>query len=268
MIKRNRTKASFASGPPRSGGAAEIRINRFLSLCGITSRRKAETLVREGRVAINRVVVRDLSTRVDPARDRIYVNGVRALPVEDHVYIVLNKPKDTITTLSDEKGRATVMSLVRTKHRVYPVGRLDRNTTGVLLFTNDGEFAHRLTHPKFEVPKTYRVSCMTPVNPRHLEKLERGLELEDGKTAPAEVYVIPGGKGKEIGITIHEGRNREVRRMFEQLGYEVKKLDRVAYGPVTRTGLARGESRSLTRTELRALKAMAGYSDEEQWRSE
>jgi len=157
---------------------------------------------------------------------------------------------------------------VKTKYRVYPVGRLDRNTTGVLLFTNDGDFAHRLTHPKFEVPKTYRVTCATPVHPRDLDKMERGFDLEDGPTAPAEIYVIPGGKGKDVGITIHEGRNRQVRRMFEHFGYEVVKLDRAAYGPVTHTRLARGETRSLTRQEIRALKTMAGYTDEEQWRSE
>jgi 23S rRNA pseudouridine2605 synthase len=268
MIKRKHGRKASPARTTSSDAVTEIRINRFLSLCGITSRRKAEELVLQGRVEINHKIVRELATKVDPAKDKVFVNGARVLPVEDHVYLVLNKPKDAITTMSDDKGRTTVMSMVRTQYRVYPVGRLDRNTTGVLLFTNDGEFAHRLTHPKFEVPKTYRVSCATPVHPRDLQKLERGVDLEDGPSSPAEIYVIPGGKGKEIGITIHEGKNRQVRRMFEQLGYEVLKLDRAAYGPVTHSRLARGESRSLTRTEIRALKTMAGYTDEEQWRSE
>ena len=182
--------------------------------------------------------------------------------MHDFVYLVMNKPKDTITTLSDERVRPTVMKLVRSKHRVYPIGRLDRNTTGVLLLTNDGEFANRLMHPKFEVPKSYLVTCETTVLPEHLDKLRKGVRLEEGRTAPAEVFSIPHSKGKEIGITIHEGRNRQVRRMFEQLGYEVRKLDRVAYGPVTKEGLARGASRSLTRPEVRKLKELAGFSEE------
>jgi len=150
------------------------------------------------------------------------------------------------------------MDLLKTKRRVYPIGRLDRNTTGVLLFTNDGEFANGLMHPKHEVPKSYKVTCDKSLTRESLEKLSKGIRLEDGMTGPADVYVIPGGRGKEIGITIHEGRNRQVRRMFEMLGYDVLKLDRVAYGPITKEGLGRGETRSLTRPEVRKLKMMAG----------
>lgn len=234
-------------------------------MCGITSRRKAEDLVRDGKVEINHAVVRDLATRINPARDRVFVEGKQASPLTGHIYLVLNKPKDAITTLSDERGRTTVMSMIRTKQRVFPIGRLDRNTTGVLLLTNDGEFAHRLMHPKFEIPKSYRVSCDGVVVRQHLAHLRSGVPLEDGTTAPADVYLIPGGRGKEIGITIHEGRNRQVRRMFESLGYAVLKLDRVAYGPVTKEGLARGGTRSLTRSEIRQLKLMAGYPEEGQW---
>ena len=254
--------------PGKSGGTtapapALIRINRFLSMCGITSRRKAEELVLLGKVEINHAVVRDLATRVDPARDRVFVGGTQALPVRGFLYLVLNKPKDSITTLSDERGRTTVMSMVRSRERVYPVGRLDRNTTGVLLLTNDGDFAHRLMHPRFNVPKSYKVSCDKAVSRGDLALLRSGISLPDGRTAPAEVELIPQGRGKEIGITIHEGRNRQVRRMFESLGYEVLKLDRVAYGPVTKAGLARGGTRSLTRSEIRSLKEMAGYTGEE-----
>jgi 23S rRNA pseudouridine2605 synthase len=253
---------------PSPAARKTVRINRFLSMCGISSRRKAEELVLQGKVELNHGVVTDLATKVDPSHDRVFVNGQQAVPVRDSLYLVLNKPKDAITTLHDEKGRNTVMSMVRATDRVYPIGRLDRNTTGVLLFTNDGDFSHRLMHPKFEVPKSYRVSTDKPVARGHLDSLRRGIRLDDGPSAPAEIYVIPGGKGKEIGVTIHEGRNRQVRRMFESFGYDVLKLDRVAYGPVTKDGLARGATRSLTRQEIRELKRMAGYTEEEQWKSE
>jgi 23S rRNA pseudouridine2605 synthase len=238
-----------------------VRINRYLSMCGIASRRKAEELVLQGKVEVNHHVVTDLATKVRPGIDRVYVEGRQAARVHDYVYLVMNKPKDTITTLSDERGRTTVMSLIRSKQRVFPIGRLDRNTTGVLLFTDDGEFANRLMHPKFEVPKSYQVTLEKALAPDHREQLRKGVLLEDGLTAPAEVFVLPHGRAKEIGIVIHEGRNREVRRMFEHLGYTVAKLDRVAYGPVTKEGLARGATRSLTRSEIRTLRALAGIDD-------
>lgn len=239
-----------------------IRINRYISMCGVASRRKADDLVLEGKVEVNGKVLKDLGAKIDPRRDKVFVDGKQAARVHDYLYLVMNKPKDAITTLSDEKGRTTVMSLVKTKQRVYPIGRLDRNTTGVLLLTNDGEFAHHLMHPKFEIPKSYQVALETPLTPAHAAQLRKGVKLQDGKTAPAEVYTIPHGKGKDVGIIIHEGRNRQVRRMFESLGYEVKKLDRVAYGPVTKEGLSRGEVRSLTRPEIRTLKQMAGMPEE------
>jgi len=232
-------------------------------MSGISSRRKAEELVLAGKVVINGAVVTDLATRVDPSRDSVFVSGAQALPARGLLYLVLNKPKDSITTLSDERGRTTVMSMIRTPERVYPVGRLDRNTTGVLLLTNDGDFAHRLMHPKFNVPKSYLVTCDRSVAHADMVRLRAGIDLEDGRTAPADVQPIPRGRGREIGITIHEGRNRQVRRMFEKLGYEVVRLDRVAYGPVTKEGIARGGTRSLTRNEVRSLKLMAGYTEEE-----
>jgi len=240
-----------------------LRINRYLSMCGVASRRKAEQLVTDGKVSINGAVILDLGHQVDPARDKVVVDGKQVVRTHDYVYLVLNKPKDTITTLSDERGRPTVMSLVRTKRRVYPVGRLDRNTTGVLLLTDDGEFAHHLMHPRFEIPKSYLVTCTESVRREDLERLARGVRLEDGMTAPAGVEVIAGTKAQEIGITIHEGRNKQVRRMFEQLGYTVKKLDRVAYGPVTTSGLPRGATRPLSHPEVRRLKKLAGINEEE-----
>lgn len=240
-----------------------VRINRYLSMCGIASRRKAEQLVLDGKVEVDRKVVTDLATKVDPARNKVFVNGKQVVQTHDLIYLVMNKPRDTITTLSDERGRTTVMSLLKSKRRVFPIGRLDRNTTGVLLFTNDGEFANRLMHPKYEVPKSYKVTCEKSVTRDALDQLSKGVRLDDGVTGPADVYVIPGKRGKEIGITIHEGRNRQVRKMFEKLGHDVKKLDRVAYGPITTEGLGRGETRGLTRAEVRKLKMMAGLPAEE-----
>ena len=235
-----------------------IRINRYLSMCGVTSRRKADEMVLEGKVEINHKIVRNVGIKIDPRRDRVYINGQQIVRVHDFVYLVMNKPKDAITTLSDERGRTTVTSLLHSKHRVFPIGRLDRNTTGVLLFTNDGEFANRLMHPKFEVPKSYLVTCETAVKPEHLERLRRGVAIDDRKTEPAEVLLMPHSKRKQIGITIHEGRNRQVRRMFESFGYEVTRLDRVAYGPITKEGLARGATRTLTHGEVHQLKELAG----------
>jgi 23S rRNA pseudouridine2605 synthase len=237
-----------------------MRINRFLSTSGVTSRRKADELVLQGRVSVNGVVVEEVGTRVDPLRDKIFVDGKQALRVHDFLYLVLNKPKDTITTISDERGRATVMDLVRTRERVYPVGRLDRNTTGVLLLTNDGDFAHHLMHPRFDVPKMYMVTCDRAVAREDLQHLRHGVPLADGLSTAAEVFAVPGTRGLGVAVTLHEGRNRQVRRMFEHLGYRVEKLDRVGYGPVTIEGLSRGQVRPLSREEIRALRKLAGIT--------
>lgn len=235
-----------------------MRLNRYLSVCGVASRRTADEMISEGRVTVNSRVVTSLGTRIDPQHDTVYVDERQITLVHEPLYLVLNKPKDTITTLKDERGRNTVMELIKVRQRVYPVGRLDRNTTGVLLFTNDGEFANRLMHPRFRVPKSYKVRCATVVTREDLAKLRSGVQLTDGMTEPARVISLPGGKGKEVGVTIYEGRNRQVRRMFEALGYEVKGLDRVAYGPVTYEGLARGTFRKLRPQEIRMLEDLAG----------
>lgn len=211
---------------------------------------------------MNGRAITDLATRISPGSDRVTVHGRPVSPRERKVYIVLNKPRDTITTLHDEKGRGTVMALIATRERIFPIGRLDRNTTGVLLLTNDGELAHRLMHPRYGVRKSYRVTCDAPVRQEHLRQLANGMDIDGVRTMPAQILILPGTKGHEIGITIHEGRNRQVRRMFETLGYEVEKLDRVAYGPITREGLARGASRSLTRGEVDALYKLAGMERE------
>lgn len=246
----------------RQAAGDAVRLNRYLSMCGIASRRKADELIANGEVSVNGAIVTELGTLVHPGKDRVFYSGREVAAVDAPVYLVMNKPRDTITTSNDERGRTTVMDILHARKRVYPIGRLDRNTTGVLLFTNDGEFAHRLMHPKYQIPKAYLVTCSEAVTREHLEELRTGVRLDRAMTAPAEVIVIPGGKGKEIGITIHEGMNRQVRRMFETLGYDVRKLDRVAYGPITKEGLPRGASRALTPQEVRRLKSMAGIEEE------
>jgi 23S rRNA pseudouridine2605 synthase len=246
--------------PPLRFATDRIRINRYLSMCGFASRRKAEDLVAKGKVEVNGKVISDLGTKIDPHRDKVFVDGTHVVQLDERMYLVMNKPKDTITTLSDERGRPTVMNLLRMKHRVFPIGRLDRNTTGVLLFTNDGDFANRLMHPKYEIPKVYRVTCDRPVEHDDIRQLRNGIRLEEG-TARAEITVLPSGKRKELGVLIREGRNRQVHRMFQTLGYKVTKLDRVAYGPITRGGLSRGAWRPLTKAEIQELKRLGGIGE-------
>jgi pseudouridine synthase len=247
------------SAPPKTSDS--IRLNRFLSMCGVSSRRKADEMITSGAVSVNGRAVTDLGVRIDIKHDVVRVDGRQVALVHDFVYLVLNKPKDTITTLSDDRGRNTVMSLVASRHRVYPVGRLDRNTTGVLLFTNDGEFANRLMHPKYLVEKTYRVLCDDAVTKLQADRLRRGIELSDGMTGPARVIIAPGSRSREVIVTIHEGRNKQIHRMFEAVGHAVKRLDRIAYGPVTIEGLARGATRRLTSRELRELRRLAGLGE-------
>lgn len=233
---------------------AQIRLNRFIAMAGVTSRRKADELIEAGKVAVNGKPVVDLGTKINPALDKVFVDGKQVVILDDPVYIVLNKPKDCITTVSDEKGRATVLDLVKVRERIFPIGRLDRETTGVLLLTNDGEFANGLMHPRNEIEKAYEATLDKILEPEDQKKLTAGIRLSDGVTAPAEIHVMGKGKNQAIGIVIREGRNRQIHRMFEALGYEVKKLDRVGYGDLTYEGLPRGAWRYLTAHELRKLR--------------
>jgi 23S rRNA pseudouridine2605 synthase len=225
-------------------------------MAGFTSRRKADELIREGAISVNGIVVLDLGHKIAPGKDVVFVHGRQISVVREFVYVLFNKPKDAITTVSDERGRKTVMDYVRLKERVYPVGRLDRNTTGVLLLTNDGDFAHRVMHPRHEFHKAYKATLDRVLSSEHARKLAEGLRLPDGKTRPAEVVAIPGGKNKIIGIVIHEGKNRQIHRMFEALGYVVEKLDRVAYAGLTYDGVPRGRWRFLTVREVNYLKQL------------
>ncbi len=223
-------------------------------MVGVASRRAAEEMITNGEVELNGAVVTELGTKVNPNSDVVKVNGQTYSLAQKLVYILLHKPKDFITTSSDEKGRRTVLDLVNVRERVYPVGRLDRQTTGVLLLTNDGMLANKLMHPSSNVIKSYHASLDKGLDMVHAEKISRGVYLEEGKTAPAELEIIPGTKNREIVIHIHEGKNRQVRRMFESFGYEVDKLHRVQYAGLTVHGLQRGMWRYLTDKEIRHLK--------------
>ena len=261
-MKRVTRLPKQADNPPdrQAGPRHLIRLNKFLSSAGLASRRKADELILSGSVTVNGQKISTLGSRIDPSRDRVYVGGKQVVHFDENVYIVLNKPKDCITTTNDERGRKTVLDLVHVKERIYPVGRLDRNTTGVLLLTNDGELANRLMHPRYEVKKGYEVELDESLSEDTVGKLRAGVLIDGERTAPAEVHVLPQSKRKRLGMIIHEGKNRQVRKMLEGLGYRVLKLHRVTDGPVTVEGLARGEWRYLTKREISALKHHVGLS--------
>lgn len=236
-------------------GEERIRLNRFIARAGICSRREADELISRGVVTVNGDIMRTLGVTVG-ASDEVFVRGKRIIPSKFE-YILLNKPTDTITTVSDERGRRTVMDLVsgdRLKEiGLFPVGRLDRNTTGVLLITNDGMLAHRLTHPKFEVNKMYQIRSRSALSEEQIETLQKGVELEDGPASVDRIELLPGKDGRDVGISIHEGRNRQIRRMFETIGHEVDKLERVRYAGLTTNGVRRGKWRRLTEREISRL---------------
>jgi len=232
-----------------------IRLNRYISNAGICSRRKADELISAGVVSVNGVVISELGHKVDPQKDEIRYNG-ELLKREKMVYVLLNKPKDYITTTEDPQERRTVMALVEkaSKERIYPIGRLDRNTTGLLLMTNDGDLADKLSHPKNNIVKLYQVELNKSLTQGDLNKITYGLELEDGLIKPDSVSYVAGGSKREIGIQIHSGKNRIVRRIFEHLGYEVVKLDRAIYANLTKKDLPRGRWRYLEESEVIQLK--------------
>ncbi|MEI7594870.1 MAG: pseudouridine synthase [Bacteroidota bacterium] len=231
-----------------------IRLNRYIAQAGICSRREADVMITSGAITVNGVIVTELGIKVK-STDKIQVGG-ETLKSEKFQYVLLNKPKDYITTVDDPQKRNTVMDLVRDacRERIYPVGRLDRNTTGLLMLTNDGELAKKLTHPRYRVKKIYHAELDKSLTQVDFDKIAQGFELEDGRVEVDEVaYISPTSK-KEVGVEIHIGRNRIVRRMFEQLGYNVVKLDRVVFAGLTKKNLPRGRWRFLTEEELNRLK--------------
>ena len=236
----------------------EMRLNKFIANSGVCSRREADNLILAGVVTVNGEVVTELGTKVNINTDDIRFNGER-LKGENKVYIVMNKPKGYVTTASDPHADKTVMDLLKAcPTRVFPVGRLDKNTTGVLMFTNDGEIAEKLTHPSYDKKKIYQVSLDSKLKQEDYEKILKGVELSDGVIAADELEYIEADDHRKLGIEIHSGKNRIVRRIFESLGYEVKALDRVYFAGLTKKGIKRGDWRYLTEGEINLLR-MGAY---------
>ena len=232
-----------------------IRINKYLASCGIGSRRSVEKLIAENRVTLRGERVTELATKVDPAEDTVRVDGRIVRPVGKKIYVLLNKPKGYLSTVSDERGRRTVIDLVKIDERLYPVGRLDANSEGLLLLTNDGDIANRLIHPKYHVRKTYRVKLDKVFRQEDFVPLTTGIQLSDGLTAPCKAFFYTEELDR-LEIQIREGRNRQIRRMFEALDYRVKTLRRIRFGPLSLEGVARGQWRYLTRREINSLTKM------------
>ncbi len=241
--------------PPKQEPDDSMRLNKFLAHSGVASRRAAADIIKAGRVFVDGERVVDIGFRVKP-KQKVTVDGKPVKPVSKKVYLLLNKPKDYITTVKDEKGRKTVIDLVKhkVKERVYPVGRLDRQTTGLLLLTNDGDLAKKLSHPSYEVVKRYHAVLDRPVTKQDLNRLLKGVKLEDGVTkVDAAVHAIERPK-TEVGLELHSGKNRIIRRLFAELGYKVKRLDRVYFAGLTKKDLPRGRFRQLTKEEIVMLK--------------
>ena len=236
----------------------EIRLNKFIANSGVCSRREADTMIQAGVVTVNGEVVTELGTKVNIFNDVVKFNG-ETLRGEAKVYLVMNKPRGYVTTASDPHADKTVMDLLKgCSARVYPVGRLDKATTGVLMFTNDGEIAERLTHPSYDKKKIYQVILNNPLSEEDRQKILSGVELSDGAMNADALEFIDESDRRKLGIEIHSGKNRVVRRLFEAVGYEVRTLDRVYFAGLTKKGLKKGEWRYLTESEVNILK-MGAY---------
>ncbi len=233
-----------------------MRLAKYLAHAGVASRRAAERMIAEGRVQVAGRRVTDPATDVNEVDD-VRVDG-RPLAPEGHEYFLLHKPVGVLSTASDPQGRPTVTELVDSDARLYPVGRLDADSSGLVLLTNDGELANRLMHPRYEVPRTYRARVAGSPSKRALQRLREGVELDDGRSRPARVRVVAGGRESVVDVTIHEGRNRIVRRMFEAVGYPVRSLERVAFGPLELGRLRPGGTRRLRPQELAQVRRTTG----------
>ena len=238
------------------------RLQKIIARAGITSRRKAEELILQGRVTVNGRVVKELGSKADAERDHLKVDGKLIRPKQPQAYLMLNKPRGFVTTLSDPERRPTVLDLLKgVKHRVFPVGRLDYETEGLLLLTNDGDLAHALMHPSYEVSKTYLVKVKGVLTDEQIKKLERGVPLVDRKTAPCTIRKIQKTQENSwVEVTLHEGKKRQVRRMLENTGHPVLKLKRIRYAFLELAGLLPGQYRYLTPQEVKRLKTLASQS--------
>ena len=235
-----------------------MRIAKYLAQAGIASRRQAEVMVTQGRIKLNGAVISELYTSIDPDTDVVELDG-HVLAIQKPVYILLNKPAGFICTVSDPQGRPTIMELVKdVEQRIFPVGRLDYDTEGLILLTNDGEFANVIIHPRYKIDKTYQATVRGEIKDQALAKLRQGVELEDGVTAPARVELINRNYRQSIvRLTIHEGRKRQVRRMLTAVGYPVLNLKRISLGFLTLQGLQSGAYRNLQAEEIEGLKTLA-----------
>ncbi|MEG2606835.1 MAG: pseudouridine synthase [Mucinivorans sp.] len=240
--------------PQTAALPSSIRLNRFIAQSGICSRREADQLIQNGEIEVNKEIITELGTKVNSLTDVVTYDG-KVLSGQKLVYILMNKPKGYVTTTEDPHADKTVIDIIKNqvRERVYPVGRLDKNTTGVLLLTNDGDLTRELTHPSFEKRKIYHVFVDRAVEAEHIEAMASGIELEDGPIAADQISYVDGNR-KEVGVEIHSGRNRIVRRMFEHFDYKVVKLDRVYFAGFTKDGLRRGFWRPLTAREVATLK--------------
>ncbi len=258
--KKDRSGKPNPRGPkPKSAPAppseVDMRLNKYLAHCGVASRRQAAEMIKAGRVAVNGSVQAEPGYQIQQG-DEVTLDGNKLQPATRMVYLLMNKPKDVLSTVKDEKGRRTVIDLLAGKviERVFPVGRLDRDTTGLILLTNDGDLAERMTHPRYKMKKVYNATLNSPLTKADLQKVRDGLELEDGPVKVNWIEYLSADKKQEISLEISVGRNRIVRRIFEHLGYEVTKLDRVYLGGLTKKDLKRGWWRPLTDQEVIMLK--------------
>lgn len=236
--------------------ARMTRLNKYMAECGVGARRKCDEIIAQGRVAVNGKFQKELGLKIDEAADNVHVDGRLLRRVERYEYVILNKPKGLVTTAADEKSRRTVLDLVRFRTRLFPVGRLDVDTTGLLLLTNDGNLAYRLTHPKFHVQKVYEVRLNSDLSRYHKQDLEAGIQLEEGKTAPCKMEYIDFDDRRRVRVTLYQGWNRQMRRMFEKVGYEVRGLRRCGFASLNLRGLKIGAWRRLLPQEVARLKSI------------
>lgn len=233
---------------------AEERLQKYIAQCGVTSRRKAEELILQGHVKVNGFLVKELGSKVDPKKDKVTVFDKEIYINDEHIYIKLYKPEGYVTTVKDQFNRKTVIDLININERIYPIGRLDYNTSGLLLLTDDGDLAYKLMHPKYRIYKTYEALVKGRISQDSINNLKNGLLIEDYKTAPAMVKLLEQKDHSTVQISIHEGRNRQVRKMFDSLGHPVVKLKRISFGNINLDGLNLGQWKYLTDDEIEFLK--------------
>jgi len=260
--RKGKKRSSEDKGRGDSSRSDPLRINRILSMAGVTSRRKADEMILAGRVAVNGLIVTEPGTKASWGRDSITVDGLAIPGLPEKIYLMLNKPFGYICSLSDPEGRALVTDLITgIKERIYPVGRLDFNSLGLLLLTNDGEWTRRLTHPSFGIRRTYKATVAGMISQEAMDLLEKGVILEDGPSGPAKVTLITKNERHSIlRLTISQGRNRQIRRMIEAVGYDVIHLVRIGFGPLVLGDLKIGQFRHLTEEEVSAINQIVGLA--------